>query len=84
MKPLLGRSFVASDEAASTSHVAILSHRLWEQQFGGNPGIIGRSLDLDGKRITVVGVMAKDAPFFSRTPICGFRRHSITRIRKRG
>ena len=65
MKSLLGRSFVASDEDASTSRVAILSHRLWEQQFGGNPAVIGQSLDLDGNRITIVGVMAKDAPFFS-------------------
>jgi predicted permease len=65
MKPLLGRSFVASDEATSNPQVAILSYRLWKEQFGGSPGVIGESLDLDGNHTTVVGVMAKDVPFFS-------------------
>ncbi len=53
--PELGRAFVESEEAAA-SHVVILSHKLWEQQFGGDRDIVGHSITLDRKPYTVVGV----------------------------
>lgn len=61
--PFLGRSFVSSDEATTDPRVAILSHRLWKDEFGGSPDVIGRSLDLDGQHMTVVGVVP-DIPLF--------------------
>ncbi len=63
IRPLLGRSFVASDEAASDPRVAILSHRMWKEDFAGSSNVIGRSLDLDGQHMTVVGVVP-DIPLF--------------------
>jgi putative ABC transport system permease protein len=53
--PQLGRGFLPSEEAAGT-HVVVLSHALWQRQFGGDPGIVGRAITLDRKPYTVVGV----------------------------
>ncbi|HEV2425072.1 MAG TPA: ABC transporter permease [Terriglobia bacterium] len=55
VRPELGRGFLQSEEAAGT-HVVILSHKLWQQQFGGDRGLVGRSITLDRKPYTVVGV----------------------------
>jgi putative ABC transport system permease protein len=54
--PLLGRTFTA-DEFRTGSKVVILSHRLWQRRFGGDPNIITRTLALPQGRVTVVGVM---------------------------
>jgi putative ABC transport system permease protein len=55
IKPQLGRGFLQSEEAAG-NHVVVLSHGLWQRQFGGDPAIIGRTVTLDRKPYTVVGV----------------------------
>lgn len=55
IQPQLGRGFLQSEEAAG-SHVAVLSHALWQRQFGGDRGILGRTITLDRKSYTVVGV----------------------------
>jgi putative ABC transport system permease protein len=55
-KPELGRLFTPEEDEAH-HHVAILSHRLWKQQFGGDPGIIGRTITLENSGYTVIGVM---------------------------
>jgi predicted permease len=55
LRPELGRGFLESEEAAGT-HVAILSHKLWQERFGGDRGIVGRTITLDRKAYTVVGV----------------------------
>ncbi|MGH9159093.1 MAG: ABC transporter permease [Vicinamibacteraceae bacterium] len=53
--PALGRGFLPRDERVS-AHVVILSHGLWNRHFGGDPGIVGRTIALDRERYTVVGV----------------------------
>ena len=53
--PVLGRGFLPSEEAAG-ARVAVLSHALWQSQFGGDPGIVGRTITLDRRAYTVVGV----------------------------
>ena len=55
IQPELGRGFVQSEEAAGT-HVVVLSHTLWQTQFGGDRGIVGRTITLDLKPYTVIGV----------------------------
>jgi hypothetical protein len=54
--PALGAGFPASPEY-SREAVAIISHRLWRERFGGDPSIVGKSIALNGPLFTVVGVM---------------------------
>src|SRR5208282_743983 len=56
VSPELGRDFLPEDDEPH-HHVAILSHRLWKERFGGDPQIVGRVITLDNNAYTVVGVM---------------------------
>ena len=57
-KPMLGRLFIDTEYAGTAAtQVALVSHRCWEERFGSAPALIGRTLDLDGRRRTVVGVL---------------------------
>jgi putative ABC transport system permease protein len=55
VRPELGRGFVRSEEAAGT-RVVVLSHTLWQTRFGGDRGILGRTITLNRKPYTVIGV----------------------------
>ena len=57
----LGRTFDARDLAGPP--VVVLSHNLWQVQFGGSPNVIGKSLILNGKIFQIVGVMPNDFDF---------------------
>src|SRR5829696_156148 len=57
--PLHGRHFTAEEEAVGGPQVVILSYGLWIRRYGGDPSIVGRSIRLDGRDQTVVGVMPK-------------------------
>lgn len=64
--PALGRTFVEGEDTPGHEAVVVLSHRLWQEQYGGDPDIVGRTIRLDDAPYTVVGVLAaKDA--FNRT-----------------
>ncbi len=54
---MLGRTFTPADTAGGTSDVIVISHGLWQRRFGGAADIIGRSLQVNGRARTVVGVM---------------------------
>ncbi len=58
VQPLLGRTFLATEQRPNQSRAVILSHGLWLRRFGGDPAVIGTSVVLDGEPNTVVGVMA--------------------------
>ncbi len=60
LEPQLGRGFRAEDDAKEGPLTAVISHRLWQDRFGGDPQILGRALTVDtyGRRTyTIVGVM---------------------------
>jgi len=58
VQPALGRAFLPEeDRPGGASQVVVLSHRLWQSRFGADPGIVGRSLRLDGRSFTVLGVL---------------------------
>jgi len=54
---LLGRTFVAADGDPGGGQVILLGHGLWQRRFGGAPDLIGRTLQVNGRAHTVVGVM---------------------------
>jgi predicted permease len=67
VSPALGRDFNAEDEKPRVQSV-MLSHDLWESAFGASGDAVGRTLNLDGKSFTVVGVMPKGFEFPIETP----------------
>ena len=54
---MLGRTFTPADTAGGTSDVIVISHGLWQRRFGGAAGIIGRSIQVNGRARTIIGVM---------------------------
>jgi putative ABC transport system permease protein len=59
VSPELGRTFQPGEDGPN-HHVVVISDHLWKQQFGGDPGIIGRTITIDNDGYTVVGVMPAD------------------------
>jgi predicted permease len=57
VQPLLGREFQREDELPSQNPGVILSHRLWQRRFNGDPGAIGKAVTLSGRLFTIVGIM---------------------------
>ncbi len=62
-RPALGRVFTDAEARPGAAAVAVLSHALWKNRFGADPGIIGRTIRLNGNPVTVIGVMP-DAFYF--------------------
>ena len=63
IKPVLGRTFAPDEDQMGKGDVAVLSHRLWETQFGSDPGILNRKILLDGRPTIVVGVLPAGGAF---------------------
>src|SRR6185295_19113660 len=58
VSPLLGRVFTeAEDQIDRPSPVIVLSYRLWQRRFGGDPNILNRQIRLSGVSTTVIGIM---------------------------
>jgi len=55
--PALGRLFNPEEFEAGADNVIVLSDRFWQSRFGGDPGVVGRNLQMDGKTVSIVGVM---------------------------
>ena len=60
---VLGRTFLPEEGNPGADHVAVISRAFWDRHFGGSPGVIGRTIQLDAQPYTVVGVMAADFDF---------------------
>jgi predicted permease len=63
VSPILGRVFTAEDDRDGAPRVMILSYRLWQSEFGGDAGIVGRGLAFDTGPVTVIGVMPREFHF---------------------
>jgi len=61
--PVLGRNFTAEEDRPHASRAAIISYALWQGHYNGDPHILGRNIDVDGKLARVVGVLPKDFQF---------------------
>ena len=66
--PLLGRLFVEREDQSGAEHEVILSYRLWQRRFGGEPSVLGKTITLNGEPYGIVGVMPRElqfAPFWA-------------------
>ena len=57
VQPALGRDFSADEDTPDNNQVVILSYGLWERRYGADPSIVGHAISIDGKPMTIVGVM---------------------------
>lgn len=57
VRPLLGRVLTSSETESGNDHVAVVGYRLWQTRYAGDRSILGKSIDLDQKSYTIVGVM---------------------------
>jgi predicted permease len=55
--PLMGRLFVEGEDQPGSPHVAILGYAVWQNHFGSDPDVIGRTVRMNGEVTTIVGVM---------------------------
>jgi putative ABC transport system permease protein len=65
--PALGRGFTPEEERPGSDRVVILSHALWQRRFGGDPGILNKTISLSGITNTVVGIMPPGFQFPENT-----------------
>jgi predicted permease len=63
IKPALGRTFQTGEDELGKHYVIVLSHALWQTQFGGDPQIVGQKIILDDEPYTIVGVMPAGTVF---------------------
>lgn len=59
-RPIVGRTFTADEDQANAAPVAVLSYGLWQRAFGGQSGVAGKTILLDGTAYRVLGVMRSD------------------------
>jgi predicted permease len=56
VQPLLGRMLVPSDDDPNSPRVVVISHRMWQREFGGDPAVVGKTLTLRGLPYAICGV----------------------------
>jgi putative ABC transport system permease protein len=65
LSPVLGRLLNDGDDGTSVPPVMVLTHEYWMKRFGGDRKVVGRTVILDGKKVTIVGVV-QPAPYFPK------------------
>ena len=69
VQPALGRVFTTDEDKPGGPRVVVLSHELWQSRFGGDPGIVNRTIALDGNAYTVLGVMPAGFEFLRKVSL---------------
>ena len=69
LAPVLGRVTNSQDDGPGAAPVAVLSHQFWMEHFGGDPGVIGRSVRINDMASTIVGVAQRVPHYPARTDV---------------
>src|SRR5215216_4146269 len=69
VQPVLGRGFLAGEDKRGAERVAVLNHKLWQTRFNSDPNIIGKSIALDGRSYSCIGVMPQGFNFPENTEL---------------
>src|SRR5215216_177895 len=64
--PILGRTFQTGEDQPGGAKVTVLTYGFWQRRFGGDPGIIGKALTINGESYTVIGVLPASFQFALR------------------
>ncbi|HEX5424744.1 MAG TPA: ABC transporter permease [Candidatus Acidoferrales bacterium] len=67
--PYLGRDFNPSEEKSGSAPVVLLSYSLWQSHFGADPAAVGRTITLDGKSFTIIGVLPANFRSVDKTDV---------------
>ena len=62
-QPLIGRLFTPEEDVYKSTPAALLSQRMWEQSYGSDPDIVGKTVEVSGDPVTIVGVLPHDYQF---------------------
>ena len=63
VNPLLGRTFAVGEDVKGKNQVCVISHAFWQRRFGGDPNVVGRTLNLNNTPTQIVGVMPAEFKF---------------------
>lgn len=63
IKAARGRTFAPGEDVYGRHHVVVLSHNVWQSQFGGAPDLVGRSIQLNGEPYEVIGILPEGGAF---------------------
>jgi putative ABC transport system permease protein len=69
IRPVAGRMFTPEEDKPGNAPIVLISQRLWQSHFGSNPSAIGRTLTLDGRGYTLVGVLSAEFTLAASTDI---------------
>jgi predicted permease len=63
IQPMLGRNFTRDEDRPNAPRVALLAYGLWQDRFGGDRNVVGRTISLDGQPTQILGVLPRDFEF---------------------
>src|SRR2546429_9332384 len=63
VQPILGRQFRPEEDEVNAPPVALIGYQVWQEHFGGDRGVVGKIIPINGKQVTVIGVMPKSWRF---------------------
>jgi predicted permease len=69
VSPILGRDFEPREEKPGAAPVVLLSYRFWQSHFGGSSDVLGKTLQLDGRSYTIVGVLPATFRFLQKADV---------------
>jgi predicted permease len=69
LHPTIGRALDQSDDGQNAAGVAVLTDRFWRQFFGADPAVIGRQVEMNGRSVTIVGVLQPAPPYPEQTDL---------------
>lgn len=68
VEPVLGRRFTADDDSPKAPPRLMLTHAYWQRKFGGDPGVLGRQITIDGTPNEIIGVLPASFKFLDENP----------------
>jgi putative ABC transport system permease protein len=69
VQPILGRQFRPEEDNLNAAPVALIGYHVWQNLFGGDPAIVGRLVPINGRQVTIIGVMPQNWRFPERNDI---------------